>query len=489
MKNFYLFALDNDVKVFLRNGIHRSGHIQLVPCFMTAPDHVHSMEVKMKKAIGFISILLCAAMLFAGGSSETAAPEAETTAPAQTSGPVEITLLSNSVKPYDTAIPAIIEEFEAQNPDIKVNIEMLPTTNLLEVVEVRLGSGEAVPDVFFVDAPMVMAYSVKQYLEPLDQYFTAEEMDQFMDVCRNYCTVDGTLYAAPFVNSSQVLYYNTRIFDELGIPHLSKDPAERLTWEEVVELAKQLTIDEDGNGTPEVFGLGIGQVSRPFQMLTMPESLGGQPIGDDGTVTGVLTTEPWLKAGQFIQDLFNTWNVSPKGVSASDMLAYFVSEKVAMLIGPDYNYLSYSQNDELEWDYAPYPYFAEGTPVTPTGSWSLGINSNSQHKDAAAKLIKFLTLNPVCIEWFKMDGHLPANKTTIEYINSEPMYDEWPHNIFDLLQYESANTAVPRPLSAGYLEYENMLTTAFEDIRNGADVKTTLEQVEVRIDRALSRYN
>ena len=439
----------------------------------------------MKKVIGVISIILCASMLFAGGSSE-ATPAVENKV--QSSGPIEITFLSNSAKPYDAAIPAIIAEFEKQNPDIKVNIEMLPTKNIFEVVEVKLGSGEKTPDVLFVDAPLVMAYSVKQYLESLTDYFTEEELSQFVDVCRNYCTVDDVLYAIPFTNSSQVLYYNTRMFDEAGIPHLSKDPADRLTWEEVVEIAKKLTIDKDGDGNPEVFGLGIGQVSRPFQMLTMPESLGGQPIGEDGTVTGVLTTDAWIEACQFIQDMFNKWNVAPKGVSAQDMLAYFVSERLAMLVGPDYNYLSYSQTDGMTWDFAPYPYFEDGVPVTPTGSWTLGVNKNSEHKDAAVRLIKFLTLNPVCIEWFKMDGHLPPNKTTLEYINTNPAYDEWPNTIFDLLQYESQNTAVARPLSPGYLEYENMLTTVFEDIRNGADVRSTLEQAEVRIDRAISKY-
>ena len=54
--------------------------------------------------------------------------------------------------------------------------------------------------------------------------------------------------------------------------------------------------------------------------------------------------------------------------------------------------------------------------------------------------------------------------------------------------YESKNTAIPRPLSAGYLEYESMLTTAFEDIRNGADVKSTLEEAETKINRALKKY-
>lgn len=426
---------------------------------------------------------------FANGAKETTPAKAPAPKTESTSGITEITFLGNSVKPYDTAFPLMIAEFEKQNPNIKVKLEQLPTKSIWEVTEVKLGAKEPTPDVLFVDSPLITAYVTKGYLAPLDSMFTEEELSQYVDVCRNYGTVGGTFYAAPLVNSSQVLYYNTKLFDEAGIPHLSKDPKDRLTWEEVVELGKKLTIDKDGDGTPEVFGLGIAQISRPFQMLTMPESYGGDAIGKDGlTVQGVLTSEPWIKACTFIQDLFNTYKISPKGVSASDMLAYFPSEKLAMLIGPDYNHLAYSNNKELQWDYAPYPYFKGGKPVTPTGSWSLAVNASSQHKDAAVKLIKFLTQAPNCIEFFKVDGHLPSNKKTLEYIAQDPKYQQWPFDIQTLLNYESKNTAVARPLSPGYSEYESMLTNVFEDIRNGADIKSTLQNAEVTIDRALRKY-
>jgi multiple sugar transport system substrate-binding protein len=443
-------------------------------------------ERKMRKKVSAIMLITCIALgLFASGSSEKGAAGSSIS---QKGGVTEITFLSSSVKPYDTAMPKMIEEFERQNPDIKVKLEMLPTKSIWEVVEVKLGSKEATPDVLFTDSPLITAYVTKGYLEPLDSYFSQEELDQYVDVCLNYGTVNGKFYAAPLVNSSQVLYYNTKMFDEAGIPRLSKDPSDRLTWDQVVELAKKLTIDKDNDGTPEVFGLGISQISRPYQMLTMPESLGGQAIGKDGlSVKGVLTDEAWLKAGQFIYDLFNVYKVAPKGVSATDMLAYFPSEKIAMMIGPDYNHLAYSTSD-LTWDYAPYPYFAEGVPVTPTGSWSLGVNKASKHKDAAVRLIKFLTLEPGCIDWFKLDGHLPSNKNTLAYIASQDKYKAWPFDIFTLLNYESKNTAVPRPSSAGYLEYESMLTNAFEDIRNGGDIKTILSDAEVRIDRTLQKY-
>ncbi len=439
----------------------------------------------MKKYLFAIStVLLIGGILFAAGTQE---PQSQK--PVESTGGVtEITFLSSSVKPYDTAMPQMIAEFEKQNPDIKVKLEQLPTKSIWEVVEVKLGSKESTPDVLFTDSPLVTAYVTKGYLEPLSKYFSSEELAQYVDVCREYGSVDGTLYAAPLVNSSQVLYYNTKMFDDAGIPRLSKDPADRLTWEEVVELAKKLTIDKDNDGNPEVFGLGISQISRPYQMLTMPESYGGKAIGEGGmSVSGVLTDEAWLKAGQFIYDIFNVEKVSPKGVSASDMLAYFPSEKIAMLIGPDYNHLAYSKTD-MAWDYAPYPYFADGVPVTPTGSWSLGVNKSSKNKEAAIRLIKFLTLTPGCIDWFNMDGHLPSNKATLEYINAEPKYNEWPFDIFQLINFESNNTAIPRPSSAGYLEYESMLTNAFEDIRNGGDVKAILTNAETLIDRTLRKY-
>jgi multiple sugar transport system substrate-binding protein len=224
-------------------------------------------------------------------------------------------------------------------------------------------------------------------------------------------------------------------------------------------------------------------------MLTMPESLGGKAISDDGlSVKGLLTDSAWKQSCQFISDLFNVDKVAPKGVSASDMLAYFPSGKLAMLIGPDYNIRAYSQLKDLHWDYAPYPYFKNGKPVTPTGSWSLGINKYSKNKQAAMKLIKFLTLTPACVDWFYMDGHLPTNKNTFTAIDNDSKFKEWPFNVFDLLTYESNNTAVPRPMTPGYLEYESILTNAFDDIRNGADIDTTLSNTEDQIDRSLAKY-
>ena len=53
---------------------------------------------------------------------------------------------------------------------------------------------------------------------------------------------------------------------------------------------------------------------------------------------------------------------------------------------------------------------------------------------------------------------------------------------------EMENTAVPRPVTPGYSQYELMLREAFNSIHYGADPKKTLEDAAIRIDRELRRY-
>lgn len=404
-------------------------------------------------------------------------------------GTTEITFLTNSVAPYPTAIPIMLKAFEAQNPNIKVKLEQAPTKNLWELIEIKMGVKESTPDAFFVDIPLVSAYVTKNYLEPLDPYFSAADKQQWIDVAVKASSVNGKLYAVPLQNSSMVLYYNKDILKEAGVEFPSREIAKRLTWEELAELAKKCTLDRNKDGVTDVFGLGIAQVSRPYPQLPLPLSKGGKAISDDGkSVRGILTSKEWIDAGKFIYDIYNTWKIAPKGVDGNVITSYFASGKLAFYIGQDFSIYSYAANKTLNWDYAPFPYFKGGVPVTPTGSWHLGVNRYSKNKEAAVKLIKFMTTAPAIVDWFNIDGHLPTAKAALKYINSEAKFNSWPFNMFDLLQYESQNTAAARPSTPGYLEYEELLTAAFEDIRNGKDPQTAFGEAESRIERALQKY-
>lgn len=403
---------------------------------------------------------------------------------------VEITMTCMDSPWYKGGLEPAIKAFEAENPDISINIEYYPYNEVLSVTEVKLGAQSPTPDIIFTDGPLVSAYTFKGYLQPLDEYLQKNEIEQWIPAARKAVTVDNKIMAAPLTNSSMVLYYNKKLFEKYGVEPLSKDVDERLTWAELVDIAKKLTIDTNNDGTIDIWGFCFNQVSKTYQLLPLVQSLGAEVISPDGVKTqGIIDSEKWVKAFQFYQDLFNKYNVAPKGIDTSQIGNYFNSGRLAMMLGGDFYVNIYAQDKELGWDYAPHPYFEGGKVVTPTGGWCLGLNRYSKHKKEAFKFIQYLTTHPGNIDWFRNDGHISPNKLTLEYIMNEPQYNQWPWDMYDLVIYETENTAIPRPVTPGYLEYEQILNATFEDIRNGSDVKTSLRNAAVRIDRMMRKYS
>ena len=74
-------------------------------------------------------------------------------------------------------------------------------------------------------------------------------------------------------------------------------------------------------------------------------------------------------------------------------------------------------------------------------------------------------------------------------IQTDPKYKEFPWNSYSkIVLYELQNTAEPRPKTPFYLEWEDLVTKCFEDVRNGADPVQTLERYTQIIERLAQKY-
>lgn len=432
----------------------------------------------MKK---FLCVLLLGSLcfsLFAGG-------KAESTGAASDDGMVEITYVTTGAGQWEELLLPIFAEYERTH-GVKVNLECYQQEQLFQNLEIKLGSKSSEYDVIGVDVPMVAGYVHRGYLDPVDEYFSDAEKEGFIPSAIDAGTWDGQFYCPPMNTSSQLLWYNTDYLKQAGIEIPPNDVHNRLTWDQVFDMAQKTQKAVDPDGTKGIAGLMFEQVGRIYQMLALPNSYGAPSIGSDGiTVEGIIDSPEWIKALEFYKKTFDT-GVSFRGVSADEVGNNFRAGKVCFLIGGSWNQAAAKREGFTPIAYAPCPTFEgyEDSVATPTGSWHFGISAFSEKKEEAAAFIKYMSLGEGNAMWLAANGDVPSTQAGIDTINNNPDAPGY----MKIAAYEAGHTAVPRPVTPGYSEYETIVNAMLEDIRNGAEVKPSIASAISQLNTALYKY-
>ena len=419
----------------------------------------------------------------------TTAPEA-TKAPAATQEPAIEPTAASASEEQITLTWLILEfwnpdqtiaAYQAEHPNIVIQAEKFGFGDLFQQNQIRLGAGDGSPDIVSVDAPLTASYGARNWLYPLDDVFTAEDKQAWVPGALEAGSYDGKFLAAPQHTSTQLLYYNKAMLEAAGITPPGED--ERWTWEQVAEAAKQLTHDD-------VYGFTWEQTTAAYQLLPLAQSLGGQALGADGfTVDGVVNSPEWVEAFTFYGDAFNKDGYAPKGdTPAADM---FKAGQLAMFVGGEWTNLVFSWGPpEFEWGVSRMPYFEGGEVVTPTGSWHFGVNANSAHPQEAAEFLRWLSAGEGASIWWGKDSYdMPAQTAIIDTFETMSDFDTPPLYYMRVAAKEALVNPIPRPVTVGYLEYEQLLGAAFKDIRNGADPAEALNTAAQRITEEMAKYN
>lgn len=377
---------------------------------------------------------------------------------------------------------AVIEAFEAEHPDYTVEHTSVPFENMNQQIEARIGGQDPGIDVYLVDTPRVPAYVSRGYLKELEEL--RDEVEAVTnETALNVLTHEGTLYALPLWTSTQLMFYNKDLLDAAGIEYPSAEESERLTVEQVTELAKQA--QEAG----AEWGLIPEQIDRYYQLQAFFESAGAGPgLTGEGNLTPDLLSEEWIEVAEWYRSLFED-GVAPRGIPVDQMSSVFTSGDVAFYIGGPWQFQPFTQAG-VNFGVAPTPAFEGGEPAVPTDSWGVGINPYAGDPEAALLFARFITLNPEGAGIISR-GHPipPVNELAYQpYIQEiEQLYPEIGADARKIITYELANHSVSRPRTIGYVAFEEIMNRAFSDIRNGAEVRPTLEQAQQQLNSTLAR--
>ncbi|MBS6644519.1 MAG: sugar ABC transporter substrate-binding protein [Clostridiaceae bacterium] len=146
---------------------------------------------------------------------------------------------------------AVMDGFMAENPGIKVTQEAVLWDDAMQKLLSATRAG-TLPDIHAVSDAQWSTSFLAGSIIPIDDIVKEiDEAEQFNpDSLKSY-HYDGHDWAVPINSSTINLMYRPSLLKKAGYDR----PPE--TWSELLEYAKNCTFDENGDGTPEVYGIGM----------------------------------------------------------------------------------------------------------------------------------------------------------------------------------------------------------------------------------------
>jgi fructooligosaccharide transport system substrate-binding protein len=442
--------------------------------------------MKLKKLLsGLLITVMCMGLTACGNESEvTEEPAVEVSEEGAEGETVIHLMMSNS---QEIGVSAAVEAFnEEYAGKIRCEADYISFNDVFETLEVLMSNQSTEYDIFAADGPNVSAYVNRGYLQPLNEWISDDEIAMFTDSMITEGTVGGEFYGAPMGDSSLVMYYNTKLLAEAGI-EIDFDavtPDNRLTWEELVGYAEQALAVLDPEGNNGIYGIEFQQVGRVYQMNVLANSLGGAQISEDGlSVDGIINTDPWYEALEFYQT--NVENgIFTRGIGATDTSNYFQSGKILFYLGTTALPATFEKNGFEDYSYTYVPCFEghENDVRTSCGSWTIGMNVYSEKQEAAAEFIKYLTLYDGADVYINASGMVPAlSRQFTDELKAEKPFME-------MAEYEALNTSLVRAVTPAYNEYNTAMDAMWDNVRNGADIKESVDNCIAELSTAFKEY-
>lgn len=289
----------------------------------------------------------------------------------------------------------LISSFEQKYPNVTVKYTSVPPGEYAQKMKTLIASGKA-PDVFYVGSAEFYRFAeagtllnIQPYLDQTELFNPDNVWKQALDRYRydGSAIGAGDLYGLPKDVGPWAFVYNKDLFEKAGVP-LPSAKAGEWTWDDMLEAAKKLTIDENGDGKAEQYGVGA------YSLESAVWANGGEFIDyKSGTV---LVDQPeFYEAMQFVADLNLKHHVSPNQEAEQAMNAYtrFINGQLAMFAMGPWDQPSFWELP-FGWDIAAWPASPNtGKSATWLGSMGFGVSAKSKNPQAAFDLAAFLSLD------------------------------------------------------------------------------------------------
>lgn len=358
--------------------------------------------------------------------------------------------------------------FEAQNPDIDIQIEVVPWDVLLQKLTTDV-AGNANSDLSIIGTRWLVDFVEQEIVTSLDSYMDDEFRSRFITTFLSPSVMNEKTYGLPIAASARAMYYNKELLEQAGI---EGPPA---TWGDLTAAAKAIS----GLGD-DVFGYGMqgNEIETDVYFYYAMWAHGGSILNDDGS--SGLTSDAALKAAELYKMLIDEGLTQP-GVTAytrEDVQNLFKEGRVGMMItAPFLSKQIREEAPDLKYGVAPIP--SAGAQGTYGVTDSIIMFENSRAKDEAWKFLDFIFQDEWRSKFTRNEGFLPVNVA----VSQEPFFQ----NDEDLKAFAAVlPDARFAPVIAGWEEVADATIRALQQVYLGdAEAAQALEKAAEEANQVL----
>lgn len=341
--------------------------------------------------------------------------------------PVMIEWWTVASEEFDEAVQrALVDQFNASQSEIVVNMTLLPPDGYDERMQTTLGAGQGAPDV-------ALFWNTNWYPQALDltEYIEADpdiDPEMYLPGFWNTRVVFGDeIIGLPLGVGANFVMYNKDMFEAAGVPYPEPDWTPQDYIEKVVALSN-----------PEARVWGGDRPRGPYRAIWY--NMGARLYSDDSTTAeGYLNSLESVAAYQWLWDLVAT-NGTPTpadlevlGTEGTGPVDLFLADRLAMATlnqGHMQNAIAAGKNFGI----VPEPQVEGNTRHVNAWSLTASVWEGTEHPDEAYEWLSYWA-GPIGQEFLMVNGNLiPSIPTVLE--KWEAADTEYGKAFLDVLQLE-----------------------------------------------------
>jgi multiple sugar transport system substrate-binding protein len=287
------------------------------------------------------------------------------------------------IKAYRT----LVSSFEKQNKSIDVKlIEASDRSDLLARLSTSFAGGTP-PDLFLLNYRFYAQFAAKGVLEPIQSRVNSSKLFRQKDFYRQALDAfkfDGTLTCQPQNISSLVVYYNKKLFNQAKVAF----PKSGWTWKQMIDKAKRLTKDLNGDKKTDQYGLGVE--ASILRLAPFVWSNGGEIVDNQRSPTRLTLTTPAAQGAfkEFLK-LHTVYGVIPGDVEleAEDDESRFQNGRSAMILSSRRSVPTFRTIKSFDWDIVALPKFKKQAGILHSDAYCM--SKASKVKNEAWKFVEY----------------------------------------------------------------------------------------------------